>query len=139
MISSVFIQCYDDASVATARKELQSIKSLSGKGVTAVQVLEASAKRPAGCVVFPCGSTAAVFLHVKGRVDIDAEIAKAQKKLDRASGQIDRQKKVLNDPKYQEKVTAELQATEKKRLADMESEAEGFKATIKQFEDLKLE
>lgn len=89
--------------------------------------------------MFPCGSTAAVFLHVKGRVDIDAEIAKAQKKLDRASGQIDRQKKVLNDPKYQEKVTAELQATEKKRLADMESEAEGFKATIKQFEDLKLE
>ncbi|KAI7913008.1 valyl-tRNA synthetase [Pyricularia oryzae] len=137
--AQVFIQCYDDASVATARKELQSIKSLSGKGVTAVQVLEASAKRPAGCVVFPCGSTAAVFLHVKGRVDIDAEIAKAQKKLDRASGQIDRQKKVLNDPKYQEKVTAELQATEKKRLADMESEAEGFKATIKQFEDLKLE
>jgi valyl-tRNA synthetase len=135
----VSIQTYDDASLKTAREELQSIKSLSGKGVTSVEVIDAAAGRPAGCVVWPVSAGAAVFLHVKGRVDIDAEIAKAAKKLEKTGQQIERQRKLISDPKYIEKVLAELQEADKKKLTDLESEAAGFQATIKQFEDLKLE
>jgi valyl-tRNA synthetase len=84
-------------------------------------------------------ASAAVFLHVKGRVDIDGEIQKASKKLDKTRTLIERQKKILDDPAYTEKVSQELQEVEKKRLADLESERDGFEGTIKQFETLKLE
>ena len=136
---TVFIQTYDEASEKTASEQRQSVKSLSGKGVTEISLLKASDARPAGCVAYPVSSSLAVFLHVKGRVDIDAEIAKASKKLDKTRGGIERQRKIIKDPAYQEKASAELQESDKKRLVDLESEAAGYEGTIKQFEDLKLE
>ncbi|KAL8346179.1 hypothetical protein RB598_000197 [Gaeumannomyces tritici] len=137
--AQVFIQAYNETSLKTAQEELQSIKSLSGKGVTSVEVIKGEAGRPAGCVVFPVSAGVAVFLHVKGRVDIDTEIAKATKKLEKTGAQVERQRKLVSDPMYMEKVAAELQKSDWKKLVDLESEADGFKATIKQFENLKLE
>jgi valyl-tRNA synthetase len=125
--------------VETARKESASIKSLSGKGVKEIEVLGPDAPRPAGCVAFPVSSLAAVFLYVKGRVDMDAEIAKAQKKLDKTKTVIDKQRKIFDDPSYKEKVSEAVQESDRKRLLDLESEARGFEGTIKQFEQIKLE
>jgi valyl-tRNA synthetase len=118
---------------------MQSIKSLSGKGVTSITTLSASDSRPPGCVVFAVSSAAAVFLHVKGRVDIDGEIEKAAKKLQKTKISIDRQNKILNDEEYQKKVGEELQEVERKKLADLKTEERAFEETIKQFEMLKLE
>lgn len=118
---------------------MQSIKSLSGKGISDITVLSSSDARPAGCVVFPVSSAAAVFLHVKGRVDIDGEIQKASKKLEKIRAGVEKQRKILIDPSYKEKVSEELQNLEKKKLADLEAEQSGFEETIKQFEVLKLE
>jgi len=78
-------------------------------------------------------------LHVKGRVDLDGEIAKANKKLEKTLAGIEKQKKILDDPKYQEKASLELQEVEKKKLGDLEVEQRGFEETIRQFETLKLE
>lgn len=119
--------------------QTQSIKSLSGKGVASVSILEASDSRPPGCVVFAVSASAAVFLHVKGRVDIDGEIQKATKKLEKTRISIEKQNKILNDPTYTEKVSVQLQEVEKKKLADLETERRAFEETIKQFEILKLE
>jgi valyl-tRNA synthetase len=135
----VFIQTYDSTAHSTATSQTQSIKSLSGKGVSSLAILSASDSRPPGCVVFSVSSAAAVFLHVKGRVDIDGEIQKASKKLDKTSMGIDKQKKILDDPAYKEKVSAELQEIERRKLGDLETERRGFEETIKQFETLKLE
>ena len=118
---------------------MQSIRSLCGKGVTSISILSSSDSRPAGCVVFAVSSSAAVFLHVKGRVDIDGEISKATKKLEKTKQGIERQKKILGDDGYKEKVSAELQEVEKNKLKDLETEARGFEETIRQFEGLKLE
>ncbi|KAI0116842.1 tRNA synthetases class I-domain-containing protein [Daldinia grandis] len=137
--AKVFIQTYDDTAYQTAVDQVQSIKSLSGKGVTGIEVISGSNTRPAGCVAFPVSSAAAVFLHVKGRVDIDDEISKANKKLDKTRAAITKQQKLLADTNYQQKVAAALQEADKKKLADLESEAKGFEGTIKQFEGLKLE
>jgi valyl-tRNA synthetase len=84
-------------------------------------------------------ASAAVFLHVKGRVDIDGEIQKASKKLEKTLALIDKQNKILGDPAYTQRVSQELQETEKKKLADLEKERNAFEETIKQFEALKLE
>ncbi|KAI1213881.1 tRNA synthetases class I-domain-containing protein [Annulohypoxylon truncatum] len=137
--AKVFVQTYDETAHQTAVDQVQSIKSLSGKGVTDIEVISGSQPRPAGCVAFPVSSSAAVFLHVKGRVDIDDEISKANKKLEKTRLAIAKQSKLLSDPGYQQKVTAAIQEADKKRLADFESEAKGFEGTIKQFEALKLE
>jgi valyl-tRNA synthetase len=118
---------------------VQSIKSLSGKGVTSIEVLSASDSRPTGCVAYPVSSAATVFLHVKGRVDIDNEIDKANKKLQKTRAAIQKQQKLLNDTAYQQKASVSLQEQDRKKLADLESEANGFEGTIKQFEGLKLE
>lgn len=104
-----------------------------------MDVLSATNSRPHGCVVFAVSASAAVFLHVKGRVDIDGEIQKASKKLEKTRAGIDRQKKILDDPAYKEKVSAELQEVERNKLADLETEKRGFEETIKQFETLNLE
>ncbi|TEY43479.1 hypothetical protein BOTCAL_0369g00090 [Botryotinia calthae] len=135
----VFVQAYDTTSHSTITSQVQSIKSLSGKGVSSLEVLSSIDARPAGCVVFSISSAAAVFLHVKGRVDIDGEIEKAAKKLERTRTGIEKQRKLLDDPAYQEKVSKELQEIERKKLGDLETEQRGFEETIKQFETLKLE
>lgn len=80
-----------------------------------------------------------MFLRVTGRVDIDNEISKANKKLQKTQQGIDKQRKILDDPDYKAKVSEALQEVERKRLADLEAEQRGFEETIKQFEQLKLE
>lgn len=135
----MYVQAHDETAQQTAVKQVQSIKSLSGKGVTNIEVLSGSDSRPAGCVAYPVSSAITVYLHVKGRVDIDSEIDKASKKLQKTRGAIAKQQKLLNDKSYQEKASTELQEVDRKKLADLESEASGFEGTIKQFEGLKLE
>lgn len=120
-------------------EQVQSLKSLSGKGVTNIEILSGSEARPSGCVAFSVSSSAAVFLRVKGRVDLDNEIAKANKKLEKTQAAIAKQKKLLADTGYLSKVSESIQEADRKRLLDYESEAKGFEATIKQFEDLKVE
>lgn len=137
--SPVFVQAYNEAALQTCHAEVASIKSLSGKGVKAMQVIGPDAPRPAGCVAYPVSTSAAVFLHVKGRVDLDAEINKAQKKLEKSKMQKQKQEKILRDPGYKEKVSAAVREQDEQRLADAEQEMLSFEETIKQFEQLKLE
>jgi valyl-tRNA synthetase len=125
--------------LATVEEQASSIKSLSGKGIKGVQILGPDAARPAGCVAYPVSTDASVFLHVKGRVDLDAEIAKAQKKLDKAKGNIQKQEKILKDSNYLEKVSDAVREADEKKLADAKQELNSFEETIKQFEQLKLE
>jgi valyl-tRNA synthetase len=136
---TVYIQTYTPVSHSTVTSQMQSIRSLSGKGVSSISVLSSSDPRPAGCVISTVSSAAAVFLHVKGRVDIDGEISKASKKLEKTKQGIERQKKILGDEGYREKVTQELQDVERRKLQDLEAERRGFEESIRQFEALKLE
>lgn len=104
-----------------------------------MKVIGPDAPRPAGCVAYPVSTNAAVFLHVRGRVDMDAEIAKAQKKLDKARASVQKQEKLLADAGYREKVSAAVQEADQQRLADAKQEEHSFHETIRQFEQLKLE
>lgn len=135
----VIVQAFNETSLTTVKDQVSSIKTLSGKGIKDVEILGPDAARPAGCVAYPVSTEAAVFLHVKGRVDLDAEIAKAQKKLEKTKSNVQKQEKILADPAYLEKVSAAVQETDQKRLADAQQELHSFEETIKQFEQLKLE
>lgn len=135
----MYVQAFDPTSHSTVTSQTQSIKSLCGKAVSTVQIVAATETRPAGCVVFPVSAAAVVYLRVTGRVDIDSEIAKANKKLEKTRQGVEKQRKILDDPAYKTKVSETLQEVERKRLADWEAEQRGFEETIQQFEQLKLE
>ncbi|RKF63953.1 Valine--tRNA ligase, mitochondrial [Golovinomyces cichoracearum] len=137
--AKVYIQALNSTSYNTVSQQLASIRSLSGKCVVNLTLLNFSEPRPLGCVVFSVSSAASVFLHVKGRVNIENEISKATKKLEKAIQGIARQKKILEDEGYQEKVRKELQEVEKKKLLDLEVEKDAFEVTIKQFETIRQE
>ncbi|KAH6659983.1 hypothetical protein BKA67DRAFT_530103 [Truncatella angustata] len=136
--AKVSVQTYDETAHKTVVEQAQSIKSLSEKGITSIKVLSASDSWPAGCVAYPVSSAATDFLHVKGRADIDNEIKKADTKLQKTRGAIQKLQKLLNDKSYQKEANKSLQEQDRRTLADAESEANGIKGTLKQFEDLKL-
>ncbi|KAK3938615.1 tRNA synthetases class I-domain-containing protein [Diplogelasinospora grovesii] len=137
--AEIFIQAYDAASHKTVSEEKSSIRSLSGKGAIKIEILSPDHARPTGCVAFPVSSAVSVFIHVKDRVNLDEEITKATKKLEKARAAVQKQRKLVSDPAYVEKVAVATQDADKKKLADLESEANGFETTIKQFKQLKLE
>lgn len=138
-VKIVTIQAYDETSFKTVTEQVASIKSLAGKGVEKVHVLPRDAPRPAGSVSYPVSTVAAAYLYVKGRVDMDAEIAKAQKKLDKALASVKKQEKIFMDPSYKEKVSPAVQETDEAKLAEVKQEAKVFEETIQQFQQLKLE
>ena len=136
---TIYVQLFDAKSHTTCTSELASVRSLSGKGVSSISVLGPKDAKPPGCVVFAVSSSASVFLVVKGRVDIDAEIAKAQKKLERAAEGIKKQRGILEDEAYKSKVSEALQDVERRKLRDLEAESRAFEGSVAQFEQLKLE
>ncbi|KAI9149980.1 valyl-tRNA synthetase [Paramyrothecium foliicola] len=137
--AKIFIQAYDAASHKTILEEKSSIRSLSGRGVMHIEIVSPEHARPLGCVAFSVSSAISVFIHVKDRVDLDEEITKATKKLEKARAAVQKQRRLVGDPTYVEKVAIATQEADNKRFADLESEADGFEATIKQFQQLQIE
>ena len=93
---------------------------------------------PTGCAVYTIGSAATAYLDVKGRIEIDKEISKAQDRLSKANDTIARQKKIM-DPEWEEKVSDVVKDQERSKLQDAETEARNWQASIEQFQRLKLE
>jgi valyl-tRNA synthetase len=115
-----------------------SIVSLAGKAVSDVTLLSLSDSTPTGSAVYTVGSSATVFLDVKGRIDIDKEIAKASDRLKKANDTVEKQKKIMDD-EWEQKVGDATKEQERERLKAVESEARNWQASIEQFERLKLE
>ena len=133
------LQLFTAKALKTATDELPAIRSLSGKGVAEISILGVNDPKPKGCVPFAVSAEATVFLLVKGRVDIDQEIEKARKKLERANEAVKKQKGILGDEGFQKKVAEELKEVERRKLRDAEAEVGVMEASIQQFEVLKLE
>jgi valyl-tRNA synthetase len=138
--ASTFIQSLTDSTHATLSSptSLPSIRSLAGKTVSDIKILSPSDPAPTGCAVYTIGSSATAYLDVKGRIEIDKEITKAQERLVKANETISRQKKVM-DADWEEKVSEVVKDQEKEKLRAAELEAKNWEASIEQFQRLKLE
>ena len=115
-----------------------TIRSLSGKALTNLTILSPSDAAPTGCAVFAVSSSAAVFLEVAGRVDVEAEITKAQQKLRKAADGAQKQRKILDAEGFADKVSYQVLETEKGKLNDLLAEQKNYEDSIAQFEQLKL-
>jgi valyl-tRNA synthetase len=134
-----FVQALDDISYKTASAQIAAITSLSGKGaLDELDVLKPTDAKPAGCAVFPVSSNAAVYVYVKGRIDIDAEIEKASTRRDKASSTVEKQKSIVEKVESSAASRAAV-AQEKEKLKDAEAEVKALQEAIEQFRMLKLE
>jgi valyl-tRNA synthetase len=138
--AKTYIQSLDDTAHATlsTATSLPSIKSLAGKTISEISILSPSDPAPTGCAVYTIGSSATAYMDVKGRIEIDKEITKAQDRLSKATETITRQKKIM-DKEWEEKVSDVVKEQERSKLRDAETEARNWQASIEQFESLKLE
>lgn len=135
------IQLFTPSALSTCKSEIASIKSLSGKamlGDAAISILSATDSKPAGCVVQSVSASAAVYLLVKGRIDIDAEIKKGKEKLAAAQEGLEKKRKMVGGEGW-EKMREDAQEAERRKLANAEQEVQVLEGSVEQFERLRLE
>ncbi|MCJ1228351.1 Valine--tRNA ligase, mitochondrial [Toensbergia leucococca] len=137
--ATIHLQLSTPQARQTCTAQLPAIRALSGKAVAHISVLDDPAASPAGCVVSAVDASAAVFLQVRGKVDFEAEIAKAQAKLVKASEGVRKQRAIVEDEGYRRKVEAGVQEGERRKLRDLEAECRGLEESVGQFERLRLE
>lgn len=80
-----------------------------------------------------------MFLAVKGHIDIDAEIEKAQRKLERATESLKKHRDILDAEGYGKNVSGEVFESQKQKARNAEAEVREMEASVRQFEGLKLE
>ncbi len=132
-----YVQALEKHTFATASAQQAAIKSLSGKSLDSLTILGPEDPKPAGCAVFTVSANAAVYVHVKGRIDIDKETEKTKLKLKQANDHLVKQKKLLEG--IREKASAAIVDGEEGKLRDTEAEVRALEGAIVQFRELKLE
>ncbi|KAF2468062.1 uncharacterized protein BDR25DRAFT_290612 [Lindgomyces ingoldianus] len=138
--ATTFIQPLNDSThvALTSATSLPSIRALAGKTISNISILSPSDPAPTGCAVYTVGASATAFLDIKGRVDIDKEIAKAKERLKKAGEMVEKQKKILAGEDFEEKVSAAVKETEREKLKAAEVDAGNWEMSIQQFEKLKI-
>lgn len=137
-----FISANTAESLANINEQLQSIKTLSGKGLSDLQVVGPDAGEgaiPAGCAVYVLTSDLSVLLELGSRLtNIDAEIKKVQGKLQKSQVAVKKQEEAMAKEGFEEKVSEVVLAAEKKKLADSQAAVANYEKTIEQFEKMKI-
>ncbi|KAF2204598.1 valyl-tRNA synthetase-like protein, partial [Delitschia confertaspora ATCC 74209] len=128
----------DTHTLLSASTSLPSIRALTGKSISEITILSESDPSPTGCAVYTIGSSATAFLDIRGRVDIDKEISKAQERLKKASEVVQKQKKIMGEEGWEEKVSGAVKEMERERLRGAEVESRNWEMSIQQFERLKI-
>ena len=133
----VFIESNDAESFRTASSQKDSIVSLI-KAIEEVSVVKSAEEIPEGCVLKAVNPSVSVHLLVKGQIDIDAEIAKVMKKLERATKTKASLEKTINSKDYESKASVDVQEANKVKLDNANAEIGGLEATIENLKRLKL-
>ena len=92
---------------------------------------------PTGCGSAVLTPTTAVHLLVRGLVDLDAEIAKCDKKLDVARISADKLRKVAAQPDYESTVPETVRAANEDKLKTLEAEINNLEMSKESFAKLK--
>lgn len=135
-----FVQALDESThkVLSLPTSLPTLRSLTLKTKSDINVLSPSDAAPTGCAIYTVGSSATVFLELKGRVDIDNEIIKARTKLQKADKMVENQKKIMGVADYQGKVSDAVKEGDAEKLKAAEIESGNLQRSLEQFEKLKI-
>ncbi|KAH3675103.1 hypothetical protein WICMUC_002935 [Wickerhamomyces mucosus] len=133
----VYVEINNSEQFTTVNSQKHSIVSLI-KAIDSIEVVNSVEKIPSGVVLLAVSPEINVHVLVKGHVDIDAEIVKAQKKLGGIQKNKENLEKMINAKDYAIKASKEAQEQNQSRYNNFLAEIEGFEATIKNLELLKL-
>ncbi|CCH42403.1 valyl-tRNA synthetase [Wickerhamomyces ciferrii] len=133
----VFVEASNAEQFETITAQKESIVALI-KAIDSIEVVKSVEEIPQGVVLQAVSPEINVHLLVKGHVDIDAEISKAQKKLDKVQKSKQSIEKIVNSKDYASKANQEAQEQNKTKLENAAAEIEGFEQTIANLERLKL-
>lgn len=125
--------------ILSSPTSLPSLRSLTGKTVSSITILSPSDAAPTGCAVYTVGSAATVFLDVKGRIEVEKEISKAQERLKRANETVEKQRKIMGAEGWEGKASDAVKEAEREKLRAAEVEGRNWEGTLEQFERMRLE
>ncbi|CCH61710.1 hypothetical protein TBLA_0F01680 [Henningerozyma blattae CBS 6284] len=133
----VYVESAHAESFETAKSQKDSIASLI-KAVEEVTVVNKADDIPGGCVLKSVNPEVNVHVLVKGQIDIDAEITKVEKKLEKSLKSKQSIEKTMSSKDYEKKANAQAQEANKTKLENTIAEIEGLEATIENLKKLKL-
>lgn len=133
----VFIEVNSDSLFITASSQKDSIVSLI-KAIDQVTVVKDSSSIPEGCVLQAVTPEVNVHVLVKGCVDIEAEVLKVQKKLEKAKKSEQNIQSIINGKDYEVKANEQAKKANKDRLENIIAEIESLESTISNLERLRL-
>lgn len=93
---------------------------------------------PEGSVVEVVSPECRVFVVVKGHVDFDEEIKKAQTKISKTEQQKERLQKQISVPDYETKVKESVREQNTKKLENLDAEIKSLNAVVEEFERLRV-
>lgn len=139
--ATFYIQLFNAPSLETCTAQLPSIRSLSGKigASSTMTILDSAAKKPTGCVVAAVSANAAVFLKVKGIVNLENEIIKVSEKLEKGNERVKKQRGMVGDEGWQAKAGEKVHEAERKKLGDLEAEIRELEGSLQRWEAIRLE
>ncbi|KAI5801174.1 tRNA synthetases class I-domain-containing protein [Geopyxis carbonaria] len=134
--AEVFVHSKDAETAKTVSEQKASITALV-KGLEKLESVSDVSAIPEGCTVNVVSEKCSVYLLVKGRVDVDSEIAKTQKKIAKTTDSRKRLEKAMAVGDYKTKVKAEVQEADKQRLKDFAAEEKTLEELVAKFETLR--
>lgn len=127
--AEIYVHSKDATTLATITAQVPSVQALV-KGIKSIVPEADAAVLPHGLTAIVVSDACTVYLMVKGRVNVDAEIAKTVKKIAKIEEARKRLEKARAVKDYQSKVKAEVQEADKERLVAYSEEAKTLEEQI---------
>ncbi|ODV60141.1 valine--tRNA ligase ASCRUDRAFT_76650 [Ascoidea rubescens DSM 1968] len=134
---TVFVECSTKETFDIVHQQQELIVSLI-KAVEQIKVVESISDIPAGCILQAASSEINTHVLLKGQIDIDQEIKKFQKKLDKSIAIKTSVEKIMDGKDYNAKASERAKQNDTERFEKAKADIESLEATIANLEKLKL-
>ncbi|KAF8130592.1 tRNA synthetases class I-domain-containing protein [Boletus edulis] len=132
----LFIHVQSPEEKALFESQVPTISALT-KGCSKLEVIQGSSSQiPAGCGSAVVSSTVVVYLQVQGLVNLEAEVAKCDKKIDLARLNLEKLYKVVSQPDYQTTVPEAVQLGNEEKRKTLEVELAALQESREMFTKL---
>ncbi|CAH2352806.1 valine--tRNA ligase, mitochondrial [[Candida] railenensis] len=131
----VYVESSNKDIIKITEDQQDSIVSLI-KGVEKIEIVSNVKDVPSGCALQSINTETTVHVLVKGQIDLDAEIAKVEKKLGASKEFQSKLEESIS--KFTEKTKESAKEAAYKRQENYKAEIEGYEQTISILENLKL-
>lgn len=131
----VYVESSNKDIIKITEDQQDSIVSLI-KGVEKIEIVSNVKDVPSGCALQSINTETTVHVLVKGQIDLDAEIAKVEKKLGASKEFQSKLEESIS--KFTEKTKESAKEAAYKRQENYKAEIEGYEQTISILEKLKL-